>query len=374
MKRDSTRLVVHVIYRFGHGGLENGLVNLINRMHARGLGSRYRHAILCITGYTEFRGRLKDESVQVLSLDKQEGKDPAYNLRLIRMIRRLRPDIVHSRNLPALECAVISRLVGVGGVIHGEHGWDVHDLDGTVRRYRLMRRFSQPFIHRFVALSRHIETWLVRDVGIRAEKVERICNGVDTDRFHPEGTVREDGFVNIAHVGRFEPVKNPGLLIEACARMMHRHPELLKTVRLHMIGDGGLRPELERMVESEGIGEQVRFHGMRDDVPEMLRRMDIYALPSLNEGISNSILEAMASGLPVVATRVGGNPELVEHGVNGFLVPSGDSDAMAEALYRYCADEKLRRRHAAASRRRALDEFSIDAMVDRYVALYDSLP
>ena len=374
MKSDSARLVVHVIYRFGHGGLENGLVNLINRMHARGLQSRYRHVILCITGYTEFRDRLEDASVQVVGLDKREGKDPAYYLRLLRTIRGLRPDIVHSRNLPALECAVMARIAGVPAVIHGEHGWDVHDLEGRVRRYRILRRFSQPFIHRFVALSRHIERWLVRDVGIRADKVTRICNGVDTERFRPPETVREDDLVNIVHVGRFEPVKNPGLLMDACARMLHAHPELRKTVRLHMIGDGSLRAELEQMAEREGIVEQVRFHGMRDDVPEMLRRMDVYVLPSLNEGISNSILEAMATGLPVVATRVGGNPELVMEGVNGFLVASGDADAMAQALHRYCTDGDLRRRHAAASRQRALNEFSIDAMVDRYVALSDSLP
>ena len=140
-----------------------------------------------------------------------------------------------------------------------------------------------------------------------------------------------------------------------------------------MIGDGPLRAEATAVLQSAGLGERTWLPGARDDIPGLMRGMSVFALPSLNEGISNTVLEAMASGLPVVATEVGGNPELIQSGRTGELVPADDVEAFSKALARYAADTDRRHRHGEAARQRAVSEFSLDVMVDRYAGLYDSL-
>jgi len=144
-------------------------------------------------------------------------------------------------------------------------------------------------------------------------------------------------------------------------------------LRLVIVGDGTLRQPAIRLLEDAGLAHLAWLPGERQDVPELLRAMDIFVLPSLAEGISNTILEAMASGLPIVATDVGGNCELVDHGRTGFLVPRADPAAMAAAIRRYVEDSALRREHGAQGRRRCEKTFSIDTMVRRYGEFYDEV-
>ena len=174
-------LVAHVVFRFDVGGLENGVVNLINRLPA----DEIRHAVIALTEATDFRRRVRRPDVVIHELHKQPGKDPAAYLRLFRLLRELRPAVVHTRNFGTLDCQTVACLAGVPLRIHGEHGWDIHDPDGTNRKYRMMRRAIAPLIHRFVTVSRDLERYLVETVGVAAGKVQRICNGVDTERFHP---------------------------------------------------------------------------------------------------------------------------------------------------------------------------------------------
>lgn len=376
---DSTYLIVHVIYRLDIGGLENGLVNLINRMP----GGRYRHAIVCLTGYTDFRKRIQ-KKVPVYAMAKREGKDPALYFRLWRLFRRLRPDIVHTRNLATLEAQLPAFLAGVQHRVHGEHGRDVHDIDNTSRKYRLLRAAYRPLVHRYIPLSRELEMYLKEDVGVSPERIVPICNGVDTERFRPvigqeerasplpEGFAGPDTLV-IGTVGRLEKVKDQVTLARAFAELVKRFPQERHRLRLVIVGEGSLRGEVESVLAKAGLATSAWFAGARDDVPQLLRSFDVFVLPSLGEGISNTILEAMASGLPVVATDVGGNGELVTEGRNGYLVPRDDPLAMAEQLGRYVADSSLRSAHGRFSRKRAEREFSLVGMVHRYTAVYDDL-
>ncbi len=377
---DSRPLVMHVVYSFRVGGLENGVANLINRLPA----ARFRHAVVALTDCSsEFCERVRRKDVEFVSLHKPPGHALRLYPTLHRLFREWRPAIVHTRNLAALEAAVPAWTAGVPVRIHGEHGWDMADPDGTRRRFRLMRRLYRPFVTHYVALSAHLQSYLERGVGVAPARVTRLTNGVDTQRFHPAADgLREplpgspfnaSGVRVIGTVGRLQAVKDQVNLVRAFALLRRETPAEAQRLRLIIVGDGPLRPAVEAEIARAGIGDQVWLAGERSDVPAMLRGMDLFVLPSRAEGISNTVLEAMASGLPVVATAVGGNPELVVPGSTGALVPPGDSRALAGAIAPYVVDEALARAHGMAGRHIVENQYSIDGMVARYASLYDSL-
>jgi sugar transferase (PEP-CTERM/EpsH1 system associated) len=378
MTSDSHPLVVHVVYRFDTGGLENGIVNLINHLPA----DRFRHRILSLTeSVPSFRSRVQTDNVAYTDLAKPPGHAIKLYPRLYRLFREWRPDIVHTRNLAALETVVPAFLAGVPVRIHGEHGWDSFDREGTSAKYRWVRRLYRPFVTRYVALSGHIRDYLIDRVGIDPGRIEHICNGVDTDRFHPSSgqTDRfgDDPFSDprltlIGTVGRLQSVKNPLNLIAAFDWLVCDQPNLKESVRLLMIGDGPLRATLEEEAARRHLDGLVWFAGDRRDIPEIMRTLDLFVLPSNSEGISNTILEAMASGLPVVATRVGGNPELVRDGVTGTLVPPEDPVSLGQAIGAYLKNRPRMVQHGAAGRERALSELSIATMISAYSRLYES--
>ncbi len=357
-------LIAHVVHRLDVGGMENGLVNLINRLPA----DRYRHAIVSLTDATEFRNRISREDVPIVALGKRAGHDLGLYRRLFQAFRRLRPAIAHTRNLAAVEAVALATAALVPFRVHGEHGRDMQDPDGTRKKYRWLRRGLSPFVNRFIAVSRELESYLVSEVGVPQAKVVRITNGVDLERFHPADG-RGEGPVVIGSITRMQEVKDPLTLARAFLLLLKRGV----SVRLVLVGDGALLGEVQRVVREADASRYVTFAGSREDVPELLRSFDVFALSSRVEGISNTILEAMATGLPVVATRVGGNEELVEDGVTGSLVPPRDPEALADALSRYVSDAKLRRAQGARARSRAEIEFGLDGMVARYLSVYDGL-
>lgn len=358
--------IAHVLFRLDYGGLENGVVNIIRRLPAE----EFDHTVVSLTDSTDFRRRLP-ENVPVHEMHKRPGNNPAYLYRVWSMLRRGRFDILHTRNLPCLESQLAGLLAGVPLRIHGEHGWDVFDIDGSNRVYRALRRAFRPVVHRWVALSGHLEGYLTGTVGVPPGRVTRICNGVDTARFHPAAGGRAGPDLVVGSVGRLEPVKDfmnlaRGFALAARAAGPGSGPGL----RLRLVGDGSERARIAAFLVAEGLAERCELAGARDDVPAQMRDFDLFVLPSRAEGISNTILEAMATGLPVIATDVGGNAELVAHGETGFLVPPGDPAAIAERIGWYRAHPAELARHGRAARARAEAAFSIDAMVARYRALY----
>jgi len=366
-------LIAHVIVRLGIGGLENGLVNLINSLPAH----RFRHAVISLTDASAFQARIRRSDVNVYCLGKRPGHDWTLYWKLWRLFRDIRPAILHTRNLGALDATVPARAAGIRRHVHGVHGWDVSDLHGTSRKYRLLRRALDPAIDVYVALSRDLERWLCCSVGIRSAKVHQIYNGVELTGFHPRNGdearailpqgLREGAGAVFIWVGRMEAVKDPLNALKAFA---------LQTVpgaRLVMLGSGSQLPTLKARCAEIGVAERVWFAGERNDVAPLLRAADIYVLSSLNEGISNTILEAMASGLPVIASAVGGNAELVLDGETGALYPVGDARALAARMAQYASNPALCRAHGAAARARAASTFDLDQMVKRYAELYEAL-
>jgi sugar transferase (PEP-CTERM/EpsH1 system associated) len=370
---DRRPLIAHLVFRFDYGGLENGVVNVVNGLPE----SAFRHVIIALTQTSDFSKRIARTDVAVHALDKQPGKDPAAYVRLFRLLKKLAPDIVHTRNLATLEGAVIARLAGVPYRIHGEHGWDVYDPDGTSRKYRAMRRLASPAISRFVTVSRELERWLTSTVGIRSDKIVRICNGVDTDKFQcargaprlllPASIFPSDALV-VMSVLRFSPIKDPLNLVRAFIAA-RRDPAGAK-LRLAMIGDGPLRASALQELAAAQLADQAWLPGSRDDIAALLREANLYVLGSLREGISNTVLESMSSGLPVIATRTGGNVELVQEDRTGRLVRPGDSTELAAALLGYARDPAMLAAHGQAARERIRKEYSLLRMLQDYEALY----
>jgi sugar transferase (PEP-CTERM/EpsH1 system associated) len=365
-----------VVYRFDYGGLEDGIVNIVNRMPAE----RYRHAIVCLAGYGEaFRRRIARPDVPVLSVDKQPGKDLGSYGRMWRQLRRLQPAVVHTRNLGTLDMQWAALAAGVRHRVHGEHGWSPADPRGLDPRNLRLRRLGRRAVQLHVAMSQDIARWLEQSVGVPSAQVRQIYNGVDTSRFRPDGPCPGDlpwsgsDLLTVGTVGRLDPIKNQLGLLRAFRAILDRRPDLRARARLIMVGDGPLQRELIEARTELGLADVAWLAGARNDVPELMRAMDVFVLPSHNEGISNTILEAMASGLPVVAAAVGGNPELVVDGATGALWDDGEPLALQDALLRYLDDPGLRRAHGAAGATRVARHFSLDAMVNGYLDLYDEL-
>ena len=375
---DLRPLVAHVVHRFAVGGLENGVVNLINHMPSEA----YRHAVITLTEASDFRRRIERNDVEIIELRKGPGHLVRLYPRLYRLLRALKPTIVHSRNLAALEALVPAWLAGVPVRVHGEHGRDIGDLDGNNRRYQRVRRLYRPVVTHYVALSRELERYLTASIGVAEQRVTRICNGVDAQHFRPATGVRaritgapfaDPQLWVVGTVGRMQAVKDPLNLVNAFVRALTIAPALRTRLRLVMIGDGPLFGEASALLAAAGCADLAWLPGERNDVATLLRGFDCFVLPSRGEGISNTILEAMASGLPVIATAVGGNADLVDGGRTGELVAPEDPNALAEQLVTYTRNTAKARAAGAAGRARVERLFSLDTMVVQYQQLYDRL-
>ena len=371
-------LIAHVIHRLGTGGMENGLVNLINHMPPE----RYRHAIICLQGYTDFRQRIRRDDVGIFDVNKHQGHDFGAYRRLYKILRDTKPDILHTRNLSALESQVVGAAARIKGRVHGEHGRDIYDLHGKNRKYNLLRKAIQPLVGHYIAVSRDLAGWLQHTLGVPSRKVTQIYNGVDSEKFHPRSGPRAligppgfaaDDAILIGSVGRLAHVKDFPTLIRAFDRLRELWPEGRSRLRLAIVGDGPTRTECERLIADLDLGGQIWLAGDRSDVPELMRAMDLFVLPSLGEGISNTILEAMACGLPVIATEVGGNPELVSPGKTGTLIPVADHEKMAQALLAYVKDAARMAQEGQTARAEIEARFSMEAMVRGYLGVYDTV-
>ncbi|HRO51653.1 MAG TPA: TIGR03088 family PEP-CTERM/XrtA system glycosyltransferase [Alicycliphilus sp.] len=368
--------VVHVVYSFGIGGLENVIVQLINRLPP----SRFEHVVLSLTTVSDFHQRIAQAGVRFIELNKPPGHAVPLYRRVYRLLRELKPDVLHTCNLAALELVPLAWLARVPLRVHAEHGWDAHDRHGGNPRYRRLRRLYRPFVSHYVTVSQDLDDYLGRAIGVPAHRRSLIANGVDTDTFAPAhgvpqavpGCPFEPGkHWLVGTVGRLQTVKNQPLLARAFVRALQCQPAMRDTARLIIVGEGLLRAEIERVLADACMTDLAWLPGARSDVADVLRLLDLFVLPSQTEGTSCTLQEAMASGLPVVATAVGGTPDLVQDGVTGYLVPPDDEQALADAMVRAFGSPDNSARQGEAGREHAVRRFAISAMVQRYQRLFE---
>ncbi|MBW8371341.1 MAG: TIGR03088 family PEP-CTERM/XrtA system glycosyltransferase [Thiobacillus sp.] len=366
-----TAHIVHVVHRFDTGGMENGMVNLFNALPPE----RYRHTVVALTDYSDFRHRITAQPVAFHALHRAPGHGLGWAVRLWKLLRRLKPDLVHTRNLAALEAQFVAAAAGIRATVHGEHGRDVFDLYGQNWKYNLLRRAARPFVSNYIAVSQDLETWLRLAIRVPPRKLHHIYNGVDSAKFHPRVGPRpafaHPESIVFGSVGRMVEVKDYPLLTSAFIHLMRQQPERAERARLVIVGEGPARATCLDLLQGAGLAHLAWLPGERHDIADIMQVFDVFVLPSKNEGISNTILEALASGLPVIATAVGGNVELVEEGVNGTLVQPGDVAGMAQALLGYLDAPARIAEHGGNARQQAEQRFSIPVMAEAYATVYD---
>ncbi len=367
--------VLHVIDRMRMGGTEVGILKVI-----KGLGHEcFEHRICTIRGYDENFSRTGGFEGQLYVAGRLNSGFQFLLGRLARIMREFRPDIVHSRNWGAIEAMPAARMSGVPVKIHSEHGYEVDMLEGLPKRRRLLRRCAYAAADSIFTVTEELRTYHARQAWLPVERIRVLSNGVDTSRFvrrprECEETRQRLGLsvksVVIGSIGRLVPIKDHTTLLSAADLLIERGIP----VQVLLVGSG---PELAKHQEfvaaSPRLSGRVVFAGVSSDVTPLLNAMDIFVLPSLSEGMSNTLLEAMASSLPVAATRVGGNPEVVEDGHSGWLFKPGDVMGLAAILERIGRDANGRQKIGQAARQRVVEHFSLQGMIDSYRNLYVEL-
>ena len=294
--------------------------------------------------------------------------------RLVRIMRQYRPHIVHTRNWGAIEAVAAAKLAGVPVVVHSEHGYEVDMFAGLPMRRRLFRRAAYAMTDAIFAVTRELRDFHARQAWIRPELMGVMYNGVDTQRFAPCKETRaamrkelglpEESFV-VGTVGRLVSIKDHQTLMKAAALLLGSGID----VRVLLVGSGPEREKLQSLA-TDALEGRVSFAGDSKRVLGMLNAMDVFVLPSLNEGMSNTLLEAMACGLPVLATNVGGNPEIIENNINGCLFAPGDIERLANKLKLLARDPPLIHQLGTAARNRAIESFSLSRMLETYRSFY----
>jgi len=370
--------IMHILHSLQIGGLENGVVNIVNLLSRE----KFEHIICCVKSSGPMADKIIFKDIQIYELHKN-GKDYFMPLRLMKLIRLVKPDLVHTRNWAAIDGVIGARLAGVKNIIHSEHGREVTDPSGRNKLRKTVRKILSPYVSIFVVVSAELRNWLIDDVGIPESKIIQIINGVDIEKYSIPDDKKfsksqlgfdPDSFM-IGTVGRLDPVKDYQTLIRAFTLLANVSVNTIMTnkIKLLIIGFGPEEQKLKTLAEEYKIIDKIFFLGKRFDIPRLLHSMDVFVLPSVAEGISNTVLEAMASGLPVIATKIGGNVELVEHSQTGFLFTPGNYKELADMLVIYLRNSSLLREHGSMGRLRIKEKFSLTTMIQKYEELYSSL-
>lgn len=343
------------------------------------LGSRIEPVVFCLDTVGTLGGQLQREGVPVIAYGRKPGFDFSVSRRMAKAIRSRRVEVLHAHQYtPFFYGALAGRLSRMRPrVIFTEHGRHFPDVVSTRRRLA-NRWFLDRLADHVNAVCEFSARSLAKVDGFSRARIEVIPNGVDLPRYGRVAdikSVRERVGLDpmrryITTVARFHPVKDHRTLLHAFAEVAPVRPD----VDLLLAGDGQLRESLERLAGDLGIASRVYFLGVRRDVPDLLRASDVFALTSVSEAASITLLEAMASGLPVVVTAVGGNPEIVRQGVDGLLAPRGDSHGIATALLRVLDDGRLAFAMGQSGAERVRTQFQLDDTVARYYALYTGAP
>jgi sugar transferase (PEP-CTERM/EpsH1 system associated) len=363
--------ILHVVEAIGiGGGIENGIANLIERMDS----TRFEHILCGVFRLGPQVERYPADRVQIVCLEQKPRRLAIQAGSLAEMIRKLRPDVVHSRNWGALEAVVAARWVGQTSVIHSEHGVEM-DPAAEPRRRSWLRRVVFSLTDHVFCVSYQLRDMLAARTGFPEGKIGVIHNGVKTSLFRADASVRkrfraEFGIGDDGCVGRLNRIKDYPTIFRA-AELFNKS---CTSWRLLIVGSGAELSSLQGLVNSSPIlRDRVHFMGASNCIPEILNALDVYVLPSLCEGISNSLLEAMATSLPVIASDTGGNPEVVVNGMSGLLFPVGDVQRLADQLLHVYSAKERRVQLGEMALCRVKEQFSLESMINQYEEMYSRL-
>ena len=360
--------IFHLVGSLEVGGTEKGILLTVPRLSR----DRFLSVVCSITARMPLQSELESQGIRTYTLGIDSRWDIRLVGRLLKLLRKERPDVLHSYLFHAnMVSRVVGRLARVPIILNSERSVN---QDGGFRMF---------VNHRTHRLATAVETnseagksYVLRRLGADPSKVFLVHQGVDTLNSVSQdasGVRRALGLdpeaLVVGFVGRLHPVKGLSYCVRAFSTVVRELPE----ARLVLVGDGPERAQLERLCDVEGVFDRVLFLGQRPDVAQIMSAMDVLVLPSLAEGLSRVVLEAMAMGKPVVATRVGGQSEAVVDGATGLLVLPAEPGALAQALLKVLSDRTVARQMGAEGRARVESWFSVDHAVSRYEQLYPSL-
>lgn len=364
--------ILHVFSFVGLGGTELTALRIIASLDPQ----RFENLVCGLRGFDANVAPVRYPGIQLVPPSARDGKSSPSVSSLLDIIRTHKPDIVHSRNWGAIESVPAAWFARVPAVVHSEHGYEMDTLTSLPLRRRVFRRFAYGLADVVFAVTDELRKFHARQAWVSSGRIRVLTNGVDTEVFAPQPHVKTSarGKLNIpverfviGSLGRMVPIKNHVAILKAAESL------LLRGIDAHalLVGSG---PELQTyksyVKQAAELAGRVTFLGATEKVAEALSAMDAFVLPSFSEGMSNTLLEAMSCGMPVVATRVGGNPEVVEANCSGLLVNSGETEELADCLTQLAQDAALRERLGAAARARILEKFSLQRMVSAYSQLY----
>lgn len=374
--------VMHVVDVLGLAGMEFGVMKLVNGLAKTSI----RSSIVCIRSRLVAAKQILHPEIPVFELHKPPGRDLRSVMRLAALLRKERIDVLHSHNWPTYFYSVMAaKLARVPILLHGEHGREAQAQSG--RRTRLCSWLAYGVTH-FVTVSEELARTLAVSWNVRPERISCIPNGVNLDLFGQAAgarSLRRDLQLTpecpvLMNIGRLVPVKDHPTLLRAFALVLKARPDARLLIIGGKAGSEGkhyaaaeVQHRIDALVKSLGIEHAVRLTDTRQDVADLLAMCQVYVNSSAFEGMSNTILEAMASGRPVVATAVGGNPELVQDGVTGYLVPSGDSHAMAQRILTLLDDPAQAAAFGRSARQAVEHRHSMAGMIEAYRTLYQEL-
>jgi sugar transferase (PEP-CTERM/EpsH1 system associated) len=368
-----------VVPRLTGGGISQCVVDLTNGLVDAGL----HPIVVCLERMGYVAEKICSRDVKIIGPLKRRGNDPAAPFRLAAILKEHRSDVVHCHNWGGLVDTVLAaKLAGMTPVLHTQHGLDYGFKDSPdhlrSRLRTVLKSLACRGVARVATVSQEVAQMVTREWRVPASRVSVVHNGVRVPppdeghevraRWRHELGVDESDIL-IGTVATFRPVKDLHTMLEAMSLVAKE----TSRARLVLLGTGPLKQDLEAAVERLGLGAVVRFPGWRRDASQLLPALDVFVLSSLSEGISLALLEAMAAGVPVVATGVGGNPEVIREPSCGVLVPPRSPRELAHAILSLIDDSTRRGELSVGGRRRVEAAFSLKRMVKDYVGLYTSI-
>lgn len=349
--------IFQVMPVFGMGGAEIMCENLVYELKKLG------HDVIVISLYdtqTAITKRFSEAGIDVRFLHKKIGFDFSMFKKIFAILKKEKPDIVHTHIYTTKYVFPLALLLNIK-VVHTVHS--VATKEATKASRILNKMFFKYFNIIPVALSENIRQTIEEEYKLKPDKIPVVFNGIDLSKCNKKENYIANDVFKIVHVGSFLEVKNHIGMIDAFESFHKKYPDS----QLHLIGDSDRRVYIEQLVRDKKLDECIIFHGLQANVHVHLKNMDVFTLPSLYEGVPMSIIEAMGTGLPIVATKVGGIQDMLDE-ESAILVPV-DSDAIAQGYERYYEDEELRKKHGLEALKRA-DKFSAETMAKKYVEIY----
>ena len=362
--------LLHLVLDMDIGGLQRLVAETILVMDK----NLFNIEVCCINQLGMFADKLINNGIKVTLLEKdKKGFDPMYCIKLMKYLRKNKIDVLQMHSGSFLYGVLAAQLARTKATVYTDHGRFV--IEPKIRL--IEDKISSFLVGAIIAVSNELRDYLIERVRLPGKKIYTVINGIPINEFcrrpKPEHLLKEFNLSKhnkvIGTVGRLDGVKDPLSLIKAFQLLIDKYPEST----LMLVGDGPLRQQITDYINNEKLNGKVIITGARDDIADLLNLFDVFVLSSLSEGTSISLLEAMASGLPSVVTEVGGNPSIIDHGINGLLVKPRNINQIADSIYYLLSNDDKYDEIAIKAQEKVENNYSIQKMIDSYIDIYMKL-